>query len=141
MNGDISHLNLHTRYFETVYALMDYVSPCYRRRFTDTLSDRLKQLQCSDSVGCNSIGEDSLDPEKNGLEMRYPFFAFGGQDNGVTSQSPSHLLCSDTDAILVESAPIVVNVCQASRLMTSGSHIFTSTPANDAVSFSYPEVN
>ncbi|KRZ07931.1 GSK3-beta interaction protein [Trichinella zimbabwensis] len=45
MNGDFSNLELHTRYFETVYALMDTISVCYRKRFTDLLSLRLRQLQ------------------------------------------------------------------------------------------------
>lgn len=45
MNGDIHHLDLHIRYFETIYALMDSISPDYRRRFTDALMTKLSAIE------------------------------------------------------------------------------------------------
>jgi hypothetical protein len=54
MNGDIHHLDLHVQYFETIYALMDRISPDYRRRFTDALTSKL-----------NAIQAERLDEESN----------------------------------------------------------------------------
>lgn len=45
MNGDINHLDLHVQYFETIYALMDRISPAYRLRFTDALMSKLAAIQ------------------------------------------------------------------------------------------------
>jgi hypothetical protein len=50
MNGDIKRIELHTRYFETVYALMDQVSPGYRQKFSDALATKLQALQQREST-------------------------------------------------------------------------------------------
>ena len=34
-----------TQYFETIYALLDHLSPCYRRSFGDALASKLARLQ------------------------------------------------------------------------------------------------
>lgn len=45
MNGDLAQLELHTRYFETVYSLMDAISPRYKEHFRRALCERLLDLQ------------------------------------------------------------------------------------------------
>lgn len=50
MNGDFAHINLHTRYFETIYALMDNISDNYRRKFSEALSAKLQILQNFENV-------------------------------------------------------------------------------------------
>jgi hypothetical protein len=45
MNGDIKNIELHTKYFEAIYSLLDNVSPNYRDKFSEALSSKLKQLQ------------------------------------------------------------------------------------------------
>lgn len=47
MNGDINNIDLHTRYYESPYALMDTISPGYRAKFSEALSYKLSQLSSS----------------------------------------------------------------------------------------------
>lgn len=44
MNGDYNRLDLHTRYFETIYSLMDNISASYRHKFHEALSAKLLLL-------------------------------------------------------------------------------------------------
>lgn len=45
MHGDFKQLELFTKYYESLYELMDFISPGYRSRFSEKLSQRLKLLQ------------------------------------------------------------------------------------------------
>ncbi|CAG9536689.1 unnamed protein product [Cercopithifilaria johnstoni] len=44
MNGDYRQLDLHTRYFETIYQLLNVISPEFRNQFANKLSDKLIAL-------------------------------------------------------------------------------------------------
>ncbi|CAD6192017.1 unnamed protein product [Caenorhabditis auriculariae] len=44
MNGDFRQLAMYTQYFETLYALLDTISPLYREKFSESLSARLNSL-------------------------------------------------------------------------------------------------
>lgn len=71
MNGDINNLDLHVQYFETIYALMDRISPAYRRRFTDALMSKLAAVQAerNDETEMTSamekVAEESAQVENN----------------------------------------------------------------------------
>ncbi|VDO36491.1 unnamed protein product, partial [Brugia timori] len=40
MNGDYRQLDLHTRYFETIYQLLNVISPEFRNQFANKLSNK-----------------------------------------------------------------------------------------------------
>ncbi|EFO14021.1 hypothetical protein LOAG_14504 [Loa loa] len=44
MNGDYRQLDLHTRYFETIYQLLNVISPEFRNQFATKLSNKLIAL-------------------------------------------------------------------------------------------------
>ncbi|VDK78212.1 unnamed protein product [Litomosoides sigmodontis] len=44
MNGDYRQLGLHTRYFETIYQLLNVISPEFRNQFANKLSNKLSAL-------------------------------------------------------------------------------------------------
>ncbi|KAM3718466.1 GSK3B-interacting protein [Dirofilaria immitis] len=44
MNGDYRQLDLHTRYFETIYQLLNVISPEFRNQFASKLSNKLTAL-------------------------------------------------------------------------------------------------
>lgn len=44
MNGDYRQLDLHTRYFETIYQLLNVISPEFRNQFANKLSNKLTAL-------------------------------------------------------------------------------------------------
>uniref|UniRef100_A0AC34R4K1 GSKIP domain-containing protein n=1 Tax=Panagrolaimus sp. JU765 TaxID=591449 RepID=A0AC34R4K1_9BILA len=44
MNGDFRKLDLHSRYFETIYQLLDVISPMYRDKFGQALTNKLNRL-------------------------------------------------------------------------------------------------
>lgn len=44
MNGDYRQLDLHTRYFETIYQLLNVISPEFRNQFASKLSSKLSAL-------------------------------------------------------------------------------------------------
>uniref|UniRef100_A0A915PP72 GSKIP domain-containing protein n=1 Tax=Setaria digitata TaxID=48799 RepID=A0A915PP72_9BILA len=44
MNGDYRQLDLHTRYFETIYQLLNVISPEFRNQFANKLSNKLIAL-------------------------------------------------------------------------------------------------
>ncbi|CAB3404150.1 unnamed protein product [Caenorhabditis bovis] len=44
MNGDFRNLDIHTQYFETLYALLNTISPLYRKKFGDQLISKLNEL-------------------------------------------------------------------------------------------------
>lgn len=48
MNGDFRQLDLHTRYFESIYQLLDTLSPAHREKFASNLADKLADLQKND---------------------------------------------------------------------------------------------
>ncbi|GMS84738.1 hypothetical protein PENTCL1PPCAC_6913, partial [Pristionchus entomophagus] len=48
MNGDFRQLDLHTRYFESIYQLLDTLSPCHREKFASSLADKLANLEKDD---------------------------------------------------------------------------------------------
>ena len=62
MNGDIAHIDLHTKYFESPYALMDSVSPGYRAKFSEALSYKLSQLSASVAAAPSSSGNTQSAP-------------------------------------------------------------------------------
>lgn len=45
MYGDFRKLDMFARYFETIYQLLDTISPEYRKRFGENLISRLNQLE------------------------------------------------------------------------------------------------
>ncbi|VDP61765.1 unnamed protein product [Heligmosomoides polygyrus] len=45
MNGDFRQLHVHTQYFESLYQLLDSISPMYRDRFGGQLINRLNDLE------------------------------------------------------------------------------------------------
>uniref|UniRef100_A0A915D5J0 GSKIP domain-containing protein n=1 Tax=Ditylenchus dipsaci TaxID=166011 RepID=A0A915D5J0_9BILA len=45
MYGDFRKLELHSKYFETIYQLLDFVSAGYRQRFANQLSEKLNNTQ------------------------------------------------------------------------------------------------
>ncbi|KAE9551258.1 hypothetical protein FO519_005542 [Halicephalobus sp. NKZ332] len=49
MNGDFRKLELHSRYFESIYMLLDVVSPQYREKFGGALAEKLNKLAESES--------------------------------------------------------------------------------------------
>ena len=52
MNGDFRRMELHTKYYENPYELMDKISPGYRLRFGEKLAAKLRALQTGDEEGC-----------------------------------------------------------------------------------------
>ncbi|CAD6195398.1 unnamed protein product [Caenorhabditis auriculariae] len=54
MVGDFTRLDLFTKYYDSLYALMDTISPGYRARFGEKLAQRLRLLQAGE--------EDQLAP-------------------------------------------------------------------------------
>ncbi|VDN49426.1 unnamed protein product [Gongylonema pulchrum] len=44
MNGDYRQLDLYTHYFETIYQLLNVVSPEFRKQFAGKLSSKLSAL-------------------------------------------------------------------------------------------------
>ncbi|CAI4226903.1 unnamed protein product [Auanema sp. JU1783] len=44
MYGDFRQLNMHTQYFEQLYQLLDTISPKYRERFANALSEKLSAV-------------------------------------------------------------------------------------------------
>lgn len=59
MNGDIAHLNLHIKYFDTVQALMEHVSPEYKRKMQEIRQAEAAANPAPVSTGDrNSINED-----------------------------------------------------------------------------------
>ncbi|CAB3397192.1 unnamed protein product [Caenorhabditis bovis] len=48
MVGDFTRLEMFTKYYDSLYALMDTISPGYRARFGEKLAQRLKLLQFGD---------------------------------------------------------------------------------------------
>uniref|UniRef100_A0A915IBT1 GSKIP domain-containing protein n=1 Tax=Romanomermis culicivorax TaxID=13658 RepID=A0A915IBT1_ROMCU len=63
MNGDISNINLHVLYFETIYSLMDAISKRYRESFSGKLTEKLSELDDKnvDLINDNSINVHHLD--------------------------------------------------------------------------------
>lgn len=45
MQGDFTRLDLFTAYYDTLYDLMDELSPGYRNRFNEKLAQKLRMLQ------------------------------------------------------------------------------------------------
>lgn len=45
VSGDFTKLELFTKYYDSLYSLMDDISPGYRERFGEKLSQRLQQLE------------------------------------------------------------------------------------------------
>uniref|UniRef100_A0A7E4ZPU2 GSKIP_dom domain-containing protein n=1 Tax=Panagrellus redivivus TaxID=6233 RepID=A0A7E4ZPU2_PANRE len=66
MNGDFRKLELHSRYFETIYQLLDIVSPLYRDRYAQALADKLKELEghksYEESVLKSTVAESEAPP-------------------------------------------------------------------------------
>ncbi|CAJ0585273.1 unnamed protein product, partial [Mesorhabditis spiculigera] len=52
MTGDFTRLDLFTKYYESLYALMDDISPGYRVRFGEKLAMKLKMLQSGEEMDC-----------------------------------------------------------------------------------------
>uniref|UniRef100_A0A914UKL8 GSKIP domain-containing protein n=1 Tax=Plectus sambesii TaxID=2011161 RepID=A0A914UKL8_9BILA len=52
MNGDFRRMDLHTKYFESPYQLMDTISPGYRDLFGEKLAARLRMLAVDGEEGC-----------------------------------------------------------------------------------------
>ncbi|KHN78239.1 GSK3-beta interaction protein [Toxocara canis] len=50
MQGDFTRLELFTKYFDTLYELMDEISPGYRSRFSEKLAQKLRMLQAGEDV-------------------------------------------------------------------------------------------
>ncbi|GMR37039.1 hypothetical protein PMAYCL1PPCAC_07234, partial [Pristionchus mayeri] len=48
MNGDFRQLDLHTRYFESIYQLLDTLSPRHREKFASSLADKLANIRPKD---------------------------------------------------------------------------------------------
>lgn len=69
MNGDYQHIDLHTRYFETIYALMDNISTSYRRKFSEALSAKLTLLQNLEKLEESGL-KNTLFP--NGILVKPP---------------------------------------------------------------------
>lgn len=44
MYGDFRKVDMHARYFDTIYALLDSVSPKYREKFAESLSEKLQKV-------------------------------------------------------------------------------------------------
>ncbi|GMT16781.1 hypothetical protein PFISCL1PPCAC_8078, partial [Pristionchus fissidentatus] len=44
MNGDFRQLDLHIRYFESIYQLLDTLSPSHRDKFASSLAEKLSNL-------------------------------------------------------------------------------------------------
>lgn len=44
MSGDYRQLDLHTRYFETIYQLLNVISPEFRNEFASKISNKLIAL-------------------------------------------------------------------------------------------------
>lgn len=47
MYGDFRHPELFAKYFETIYQLLDQISPDYRKKFSESLKNKLEQLTSS----------------------------------------------------------------------------------------------
>ena len=45
MHGDFTKLELFTNYYDTLYGLMDSLSPRYRDRFNEKVAEKLEMLQ------------------------------------------------------------------------------------------------
>lgn len=45
MVGDFTRLELFTKYYDSLYLLMDDISPGYRERFSEKLVQRLKLIE------------------------------------------------------------------------------------------------
>ncbi|CAJ0591115.1 unnamed protein product [Cylicocyclus nassatus] len=63
MVGDFTRLELFTKYYDSLFSLMDTISPGYRARFGEKLALRLKMLENGDESGiapCGSYASPSL---------------------------------------------------------------------------------
>ncbi|CAI4222604.1 unnamed protein product [Auanema sp. JU1783] len=63
MIGDFTRLEMFTKYYDSLYTLMDDISPGYRERFGETLARRLQQLEDDDSIN----NSPSLSSSQNSL--------------------------------------------------------------------------
>lgn len=55
MIGDFTRLELFTRYYDSLYSLMDTISPGYRERFSEKLALRLKMLEVRNKSGLTYV--------------------------------------------------------------------------------------
>ncbi|CAJ0591109.1 unnamed protein product [Cylicocyclus nassatus] len=56
MVGDFTRLELFTKYYDSLFSLMDTISPGYRARFGEKLALRLKMLENGDESGAAPCG-------------------------------------------------------------------------------------
>ncbi|CAI5452071.1 unnamed protein product [Caenorhabditis angaria] len=63
MVGDFTRFELFTKYYDSLYALMDDISPGYRERFGEKLTQRLRLLECGEDdiiAPCGSLQSPPL---------------------------------------------------------------------------------
>ncbi|ETN78840.1 hypothetical protein NECAME_10100 [Necator americanus] len=56
MVGDFTRLELFTKYYDSLFSLMDTISPGYRVRFGEKLALKLKMLEAGDDSGIAPCG-------------------------------------------------------------------------------------
>jgi hypothetical protein len=64
MNGDFRKLDFHSRYFETIYQLLDVISPLYREQYANALTAKLNQL--------SSTSDSPPPPQNDGSNQQPP---------------------------------------------------------------------
>ncbi|CAJ0944337.1 unnamed protein product, partial [Mesorhabditis belari] len=94
MTGDFTNLDLFTKYYDSLYSLMDDISPGYRVRFGEKLAHRLKMLQNDD---------DSYD-------CMAPCGSYASPPLSLSSGSPHRSLHSSSDSL-----PVVTPVSSPTR--------------------------
>lgn len=50
MHGDFEQLQLHIRYYESIYELLSALSPEYRKKFSDCLVEKLMEVKTQQLV-------------------------------------------------------------------------------------------
>ncbi|CAQ35066.1 GSKIP domain-containing protein [Caenorhabditis elegans] len=74
MVGDFTRLELFTKYYDSLYLLMDDISPGYRERFSEKLVQRLKLIEAGEEdqvAPCASLQSPSLSTDSSSKESQY----------------------------------------------------------------------
>lgn len=61
MNGDFRKLDFHSQYYETIYQLLDVVSPLYREQYAKAVAAKLNQLAATESLDPRDDNQPSND--------------------------------------------------------------------------------
>ncbi|CAJ0591105.1 unnamed protein product [Cylicocyclus nassatus] len=85
MVGDFTRLELFTKYYDSLFSLMDTISPGYRARFGEKLALRLKMLENGDESGAAPCGSYASLPLSRGSSQ----CSFGSLPDVTPTNTPA----------------------------------------------------